>query len=111
MARAEGEKNFRKFAGQLSMLRGRLGRTQEQTAELIGISHRSLKGWESGNTRPSVANLKKLIEVYLSNGAFTRNQERAEAIELWEISPLTTEFDQAWFAQLEATYLRHATDL
>lgn len=57
--------------------------TQKELARLVGVSDKSIRDWEYGVSLPGTANLKKLIEVFLSEKLLTPGQEQNEAEELW----------------------------
>lgn len=48
----------------LQELRKREGYSQEQLAELLGISRQSVSKWENGQTSPDIHNVRKLSELY-----------------------------------------------
>jgi transcriptional regulator with XRE-family HTH domain len=79
--------------------------TQAEIAHRLGVSERTIQHWEAGTAYPAIANLKKLIEVYLCNGAFSPGSERDEAKALWdqvaESAPhYKGSFDESWFLVL-----------
>jgi len=48
----------------IKFFRGQKGMTQEQLAELLGISHQSVSKWESGITIPDVMLLPELAKIF-----------------------------------------------
>lgn len=48
----------------LKLLRNEKGFTQEQLAEKIGVSHRTVSRWETGNNLPDISTLIQLSELY-----------------------------------------------
>ncbi len=52
------------IAQRLQELRKRAGYSQEQVAELLGLSRQAVSKWESGQGKPDVDNIVKLTEVY-----------------------------------------------
>lgn len=48
----------------LKLLRNEKGLTQEQLAEKIGVSHRTVSRWETGNNLPDISTLIQLSELY-----------------------------------------------
>lgn len=52
------------IANNLRQLRLNSGMTQEQVAEMIGVTRQALSSYESGRTRPDVDMLLRLSEVY-----------------------------------------------
>jgi transcriptional regulator with XRE-family HTH domain len=83
-------------------LGGRTRLTQQQLAERLGVSTRTIQYWETGVGRPAGANLRHLIEIYLDQGAFTRGAEGSEERAVWdsaafETPRLAAPFDAIWF--------------
>ena len=52
------------MAERLQKLRRKAGYSQEQTAELLGISRQAVSKWESGQGKPDLDNLVRLTEIY-----------------------------------------------
>ena len=52
------------IAERLQKLRRKAGYSQEQTAELLGISRQAVSKWESGQGKPDLDNLVCLTEIY-----------------------------------------------
>lgn len=52
------------MAERLQKLRRKNGYSQEQTAELLGISRQAVSKWESGQGKPDLDNLVRLTEIY-----------------------------------------------
>ncbi len=52
------------MAERLLKLRREAGYSQEQTAELLGISRQAVSKWESGQGKPDLDNLIRLTEIY-----------------------------------------------
>ena len=53
-----------KIGGFLKELRKEKGKTQEQIAEIYGVSSRSVSRWENGNTMPDLGILVGLADYY-----------------------------------------------
>jgi WD40 repeat protein/transcriptional regulator with XRE-family HTH domain len=95
-----------RFRGLLLQLRGRIGLTQRELADLIQVHRHSIQAWETGVSFPGIASLRALIKTGLHARAFTPGVEAAEAADLWQAamrgsSRLRTPFDGAWFASLQ----------
>lgn len=93
------------FAFHLLQLREKASLTQGEIASALQVTERTIQYWEGGTSRPSLANLRKLIALYLSYGAFTPHRECDEARELWEQVCLHTShwqipFNENWFNTL-----------
>ncbi|MCB0209161.1 MAG: tetratricopeptide repeat protein, partial [Anaerolineae bacterium] len=89
----------------LLTLRSRAQLTQAALADRVGVHRRSVQKWESGETYPTVDNLRTLIAVLLPLNAFTPGQEHAEAVDLWQkVSESAPQplpfFDTVWFNRL-----------
>ena len=52
------------IAERLQELRKRAGYSQEQVAEMLGISRQAISKWESGQGNPEIDNVVKLTEIY-----------------------------------------------
>ena len=52
------------IAERLQDLRKKAGYSQEQVAEMLGISRQAVSKWESGQGKPDIENIVKLTEVY-----------------------------------------------
>ena len=48
----------------LQELRKKEGYSQEQVAEMLGLSRQAISKWESGQGKPEIDNLIKLTEIY-----------------------------------------------
>ncbi|QBD75912.1 TIR domain-containing protein [Ktedonosporobacter rubrisoli] len=88
------------FGKELKRLRERVGLSLEELAKELEVGVMALMRWESGESRPSLHVLSRLIEILLSEGAFTQGQERAEAEKLWKLGAPGLKFDKQWFADL-----------
>ena len=79
--------------------------TQNQVADALGLSERSVQHWEAGTTFPNVDHLKQLLEIYLHRGVFIIGNERDEAKAFWDLSMQSAPhrrkaFDEGWFSAL-----------
>lgn len=52
------------FSSRLQELRKEAGYSQEQLAEMLGVSRQSVSKWESGQTNPDINNVGRLSEIY-----------------------------------------------
>lgn len=48
----------------LQTLRKKAGYSQEQVAEMLGLSRQAISKWESGQGKPEIDNIVKLTEIY-----------------------------------------------
>ena len=51
-------------SSRLQELRKEAGYSQEQLAEMLGVSRQSVSKWESGQTNPDINNIGRLSEIY-----------------------------------------------
>lgn len=52
------------IAKRLQVLRKKAGYSQEQVAEMLGISRQAVSKWESGQGKPEIDNIIKLTKIY-----------------------------------------------
>lgn len=52
------------IASRLQVLRKEAGYSQEQLAEMLGVSRQAVSKWESGQTNPDINNVGRLSEIY-----------------------------------------------
>ena len=52
------------IAERLQELRKKAGYSQEQVAEQLGLSRQAVSKWESGQGKPEIDNVVKLVELY-----------------------------------------------
>ncbi len=52
------------IAERLQELRKKAGYSQEQVAEQLGLSRQAVSKWESGQGKPEIDNIVKLVELY-----------------------------------------------
>lgn len=52
------------IAERLQELRKQAGYSQEQVAEIMGLSRQAISKWESGQGKPEIDNIVKLTEIY-----------------------------------------------
>src|SRR5215831_3704216 len=95
------------FTGLLLRYRARTGLTQRELAQRVGVSMRTVQGWETGLIYPTTQRLQALVEALLDAGAFGKDHEQTEAQRLWdaltsEASRARAPFDREWYADLLA---------
>lgn len=64
-------------------LRGTLGKTQEEFAELLGLSVNSIKKIEGGENNVSISNLRKLYKLYNVSADYILFGENESADNIW----------------------------
>lgn len=52
------------FVNQLKVLRSRLGLTQEEVAEKVGVSRQAVAKWEKGESLPDIESCIRLADLY-----------------------------------------------
>ena len=52
------------LSDKLYMLRKKSGLSQEQLAEQLSVSRQAISKWESGQGKPEIDNIIKLVEIY-----------------------------------------------
>lgn len=52
------------LSSRLQELRKEAGYSQEQLAEMLGVSRQAVSKWESGQTNPDINNVGRLSEIY-----------------------------------------------
>ena len=84
MAKQELPAEKREIAERMRKIRERAGATQEQFAEMMGISVSALKKIESGENQVSVACLKRLNEGMNVSADWVLFDKTNDAEEVWE---------------------------
>ncbi|MCB9420064.1 MAG: helix-turn-helix domain-containing protein [Ardenticatenaceae bacterium] len=97
-------KDYR-FGLAVTALREKSRLTQKVVADALNVSRRTIQHWEAGTTFPAVHNLKKMIALFLTHEAFTKDHEKEEIMKFWEQADESaksrlTPFDHAWFDEL-----------
>jgi WD40 repeat protein/transcriptional regulator with XRE-family HTH domain len=98
-----------RFTGLLLRCRGRTRLTQLHLAKRVGVSRRTLQGWETGLMYPSAERLQTLIGALLEAGGMRAGHERADAEEMWaavqrEAPRAHPPFEADWFNALLAEH-------
>ena len=70
------------FAQQLRKIRKRTGTTQEELAEKLNISSKTVQRWEWGERTPRMEEVKKIAEVLHVSEAELLNEPQGEEIKL-----------------------------
>jgi WD40 repeat protein/transcriptional regulator with XRE-family HTH domain len=96
-----------RFNGLLLRYRGRAGLTQRELAWRIGVSIRTIQGWEAGLMYPGALRLQALISALLETGGLRVGHETEEAEALWmavdrEASRAHPAFERDWFSAILA---------
>jgi WD40 repeat protein/transcriptional regulator with XRE-family HTH domain len=94
-----------RFADPLIRLRKRAGLAQQEVANRIGVSEKTIRNWEGAINYPTEYHLKQLIELYLHYNAFVSRCEQEEARQLWDqlrtsVNYHISAFDDLWFSSV-----------
>src|SRR6266704_423289 len=87
--------------GQLMLtLRIKLGLTQTELAEVLGVGRRAVIDWEGGLTYPTTDHLKQFVVLAIQRHAFHAGREAEEIRALWQASHQKVLFDEMWLGRL-----------
>ncbi len=94
-----------RFGQMILGVREKIGLTQNQVADALAVSRRTIQHWEAGTAFPDIHHLKNLIAYYLGLHGFNPGTEWDEARALWaqadeSASRRRSMFDEPWFADL-----------
>ena len=81
-------------------LRTRIGLTQANLGDLLGVSRRTVCDWEAGNTYPSPEHLTALITLAIEHQAFPGGREAEEIGVFWHAAHQKVLLDESWLAEL-----------
>ncbi len=98
-----------RFGQMILVLRETIGLTQNQVADALAVSRRTIQHWEAGTAFPDIHHLKNLIAYYLNLHGFVPGTEWDEARALWaqadeSASRRKSMFDERWFTELLAQH-------
>jgi WD40 repeat protein/transcriptional regulator with XRE-family HTH domain len=93
------------FGQQMLTLRTTLGLTQGQLAERLGISMRTVSGWEAGSSYPKAEHLKAFIALCVRAAAFAAGRQEEQIRALWRAAHQKVLLDEAWLRTLLGTPL------
>jgi len=88
------------FGQVMLTVRTRLGLTQSELADLLGVRRRAVIDWEGGLTYPTVDHLKHFVVLAIERQAFPAGREVEEVRALWQASHQKVLLDEAWLAGL-----------
>src|SRR6266436_4545828 len=83
-------------------LRTRIGVTQGEFADLLGVSERAIQSWEVGKSYPKVERLKRLIAVCVQHHVFESSHPEEEIRALWQAAHQRVLLDETWLRALLA---------
>ncbi len=81
-------------------LRTKIGLTQGELAQLLGVSRRAVGDWEAGKSYPNLEHFKQLVVLALEHNAFPAGSEAESIRALWHASHQKVLLDEAWLNEL-----------
>ncbi len=88
------------FGRVILTLRTRLGLTQSEVADLLGVNRRAVVHWEGGLTYPKADHLQQFVVLAIERQALPVGREAEEVRALWQASHQKVLLDEAWLAGL-----------
>src|SRR5579859_644648 len=88
------------FGDRMQSLRNKIGMTQAELANELGVSRRSVGEWEAGGSYPKVKHLKEVIALGVKSRAFSNGSEASEIRALWNAAHQKVRLDKHWLASL-----------
>jgi WD40 repeat protein/transcriptional regulator with XRE-family HTH domain len=88
------------FGHVILTLRTKLGLTQSEVADMLGVSRRAVSDWEGGLTYPKADHLQQLVVLAIERQAWPCGREAVEVRALWQVSHQKVLLDEAWLAGL-----------
>ncbi|WP_201364598.1 helix-turn-helix domain-containing protein [Dictyobacter formicarum] len=83
--------------GQIMLtLRTRLGLTQIELADMLGVTRRAVIDWEGGLSYPSVDHLKHFVVLAIERQVWSVGREAEEARALWQAARQKVLLDDRW---------------
>src|SRR5256885_4875025 len=84
----------------MKKLRKAISMTQAELADRLGVSWRTVAGWEAGSSYPRTEHFKELIALAVQQQAFTVWHEAEEIRILWKVAHQKTLLDERWLCAL-----------
>src|SRR5215469_16147805 len=81
-------------------LRTAIGLTQGRLGNLLGVTGRTVGGWEAGESYPKTDSLKQLIALAVQHQAFAKGSEASEIRVLWKMAHQKMLIDEQWLSTL-----------
>src|SRR3989454_1317273 len=88
------------FGRVMLTLRTRLGLTETELAEMLGVRRRAVIDWEGGLTYPNVDHLKQFVVLAIERQAWPFGREAEEVRALWQAARQKVLLDEAWLGGL-----------
>ncbi len=93
------ERNYA-FGRVMLTLRTRLGLTQIELADILGVRRRAVIDWEGGLTYPKADHLKQFVVLAIERQIWPFGREAEEARALWQAARQKVLLDEAWLGGL-----------
>jgi WD40 repeat protein/transcriptional regulator with XRE-family HTH domain len=88
------------FGRVMLTLRTKLGLTQTELADMLGVRRRAVIDWEGGLTYPKADHLKQFVVLAIERQAWPFGREAEEARALWQAARQKVLLDEAWLGGL-----------
>jgi WD40 repeat protein/transcriptional regulator with XRE-family HTH domain len=88
------------FGQMMLTLRANAGLTQAALAERLGVSRRTVAGWEAGSAYPKTEHLKAFLELCVQQQAFPAGHKAEQIRTLWHAARQKVLLDETWLAEL-----------
>src|SRR5438034_6282021 len=88
------------FGRVMLTLRTRLGLTQTELADMLGVRRRAVIDWEGGLTYPKADHLKQFVVLATQRQAWPFGREAEEVRALWQAARQKVLLDEAWLGGL-----------
>jgi WD40 repeat protein/transcriptional regulator with XRE-family HTH domain len=88
------------FGRVMLTLRTRLGLTQTELADMLGVTRRAVIDWEGGLTYPNADHLKQFVVLAIERQAYPTGREAEEVRALWQAARQKVLLDEAWLGGL-----------
>src|SRR5438105_913745 len=88
------------FGRVMLTLRTRLGLTQTELADILGVRRRAVIDWEGGLTYPKADHLKQFVVLAIERQAWPFGREAEEVRALWQAARQKVLLDEAWLGGL-----------
>jgi len=97
------------FGEAMLALRTKIGLTQVELAQFLGVSRRAVGDWEAGSSYPKLEHFKQLVVLALRHQAFPAGSEAERIHALWHASHQKVLLEEAWLNGLLTPSLERTT--
>src|SRR5258706_4147835 len=88
------------FGRVMLTLRTKLGLTQTELADMLGVRRRAVIDWEGGLTYPKAELLNQFVVIAIEHQPFPAGREAEEVRALWQAARQKVLLDEAWLGTL-----------